>query len=102
MDYICFEEAHLSLDISTLLSREVKVSAQERGVRLLETGRKRVVQNSRYSVFALADETIEVRERLNKENLTRIKKPLDVRELCLLEENDILIVLSKQSKVMMH
>ena len=48
--------------------------------------------------MALDDGSVAVRERLNKENLARIKKPFEVRELILFEENDILLVHTRMSK----
>lgn len=48
--------------------------------------------------MALEDGSIVVRERLNKENLTRIMKPFEVRELILFEDNDILLVHTRLSK----
>jgi hypothetical protein len=43
MDYICFDDAHPMLDITTLLEREVSVSAQEKGLKLLNYAKRRVV-----------------------------------------------------------
>ena len=62
--------------------------------------KRRLVQNSRYIAMALAEGQVEIRERLNKENITRISlaPSNEVRDMILMDDNEIVLILTKQSK----
>ena len=50
--------------------------------------------------MALAEGQVEIRERLNKENITRISlaPSNEVRDMILMDDNEIVLILTKQSK----